>query len=152
MFDRLVDSPVTYTSTNYLLQTLQHFNNQEFATGKVHWLRQFPNFDFSVSATVNVWGSEQDMIMPCLAEILQSTQETICDTADCPQKKKVHDSKGIFIVSTCEEKKDGENKFQAVIKKWLGPEKQKCGMRFNQNPPLTAQVRMSEPSLAIPDN
>ena len=112
MFDQLVDSPVTYTSTNYLLQTLQHFNNQEFATGKVHWLRQFLNFDFSVSATVNVWGSEQDMIMPCLAEILQSTQETICDSADCLQKKKVHDSKGIFIVSTSEEKKDGESNFR----------------------------------------
>ena len=95
-------------------------------------MRQFPNFDFSVSATVSVWGSEQDMIMimPCLAEILQSTQETICDSADCPQKKKVHDSKGIFIVSTSEEKKDAESKFQAMIKKWLGPEKQrtKCGM------------------------
>ena len=32
-----------------------------------------------------------------------------------------------------------------MIKKWLGPEKQKCGMRFNQNPSLTAEVRMSEP-------
>jgi hypothetical protein len=41
--------------------TVSLFSKGEFAIGKVHWLKQFPQFDFSVSATVDVWGSEQDM-------------------------------------------------------------------------------------------
>ena len=31
--------------------------------GKVHWLQQFPKFNFTVSSTVDVWRSEQDMFL-----------------------------------------------------------------------------------------
>ena len=152
IYNQLKHSPESNTIANYLIQTLEHFDDEEFAIGKVHWLKQFPNFDFSLSGTVNVWGSEQDMIMPCLAPILHSTQETICNSDNCPQQRKANDSNGIFIVSTCVEKKDGESTFEAILRRWVCPEMQKCDARFDQNPPLTVRVRMSEPCLAIPEN
>jgi hypothetical protein len=49
------------SNNEYLTMTVSLFSKGEFAIGKVHWLKQFPQFDFSVSATVDVWGSEQDM-------------------------------------------------------------------------------------------
>ena len=90
--------------------------------------------------------------MPCLAPILHSTQETICNSDNYPQKRKVNDSHGIFIVSTCVEKKDGESTFEAILRRWVCPELQKCDARFDQTPLLTTCVRMSEPCLVIPEN
>ncbi len=37
-----------------LIDVVACFNNNDFGRGKIHWLKQFPKFDFSISSTVDV--------------------------------------------------------------------------------------------------
>lgn len=104
-----------------------------------------------MSGTTDVWGCEQDMLMPCLAPILHNTQETVCNSHDCPQKKKVNESQGIFIVAEDTEKKDSVTKLEALLNQWLCPDTSKCDVLF-ENAPETAQTRMSEPRLSLSEN
>jgi hypothetical protein len=108
IYDNLLAYGATSTVPNHLIQSLTAFNKREFAIGKVNWLKQFPQFDFSVSATVNVWGCEQDMFSPSLTEILHTTQESNCDSPDCPQRRKTNESDGIFLVSLNVKRKQNE--------------------------------------------
>jgi hypothetical protein len=61
------------------------FDDDAAATGvgKVHWLQQFPQFNFAVSSTVDVWGCEQDTFVPRLAPVTANTLNTTCTSKDC---------------------------------------------------------------------
>jgi rubredoxin len=61
-------------------------------------------------------------------------------------------SGAIFIISGDVEKEKNETKFEAIFNKWLCPEVTKCDSVFNNTPPASAQTRMSEDRLALPDN
>ena len=102
------------------------FERRDFATGKVIWLKQVANFDFSTSGTVDVWGCELDMVMPCLAPILSSTMQMSCDTSDCPRKERSIRCKSIFITAASRTKTATWSFLQDVFNDWLSPPPQPC--------------------------
>ena len=69
-----------------LNNVVQSFDDAASGAGKVHWLQQFTQFNFESSSTVDVWGCEQDIFVPCLAPVTTSTLRTICSSKDCPKQ------------------------------------------------------------------
>ena len=69
-----------------LNDVVQSFDDAATGAGKVHWLQQFPQFNFAVSSTVDIWGCEQDMFVPCLAPVTANTLKTTCTSKDCPKQ------------------------------------------------------------------
>ena len=55
-----------------LNDVVQSFDDAASGARKVHWMQQFTQFNFESSSTVDVWGCEQDMFVPCLATVTTS--------------------------------------------------------------------------------
>ena len=125
-----------------LVQIVLAFERRDFATGKVIWLKQFGNFDFSTSGTVDVWGCELDMVMPCLAPILSSTLQMSCDTIDCPQKERSIQCKSIFITAPSRTKTATRSFLQDVFNDWLSPPPQPCNAVLDNHtaPEISSEV------------
>ena len=110
-----------------LVDVVSAFDKSNFSTGKVIWLKQFPKFNFKTPGTVDVWGCELDMIMPCLAPILSSTLKTHCNANDCPQKERSVHRKSIFI-TPLDLKLNSDQFMQQIVNEWLSPPPKECNV------------------------
>ena len=84
------------------------------------------------------------MFSPSLTEILHTTQESNCDSPDCPHRRKTNESDGIFLVSWNVKRKQNEKKIEAKLNEWLYPEPKKCDGCFYEDAPPTAQTTLPE--------
>jgi hypothetical protein len=127
-----------------LVQIVIALDAQDFAAGKIIWLRQFPNFDFSASRTVDVWGCELDMVMLCLAPILSSTLQMSCDANKCPRKERIVQCKSIFITALNREKTATRSFLEEIFNDWLSPPSQPCKVMFDNQLVLEANTKLIE--------
>ncbi|CAB4013241.1 Hypothetical predicted protein [Paramuricea clavata] len=110
---------------------------------------QFPQFSFATSGTVDVWGCEQDMILPCLRPILSNSVRSFCDSPHCPQDEKVLQRSSMLIVNGGLERLEGQTYLELMLAAWLHPPPELCGAEFHQNPPPAAKTRQIEPWVLI---
>ncbi|CAB4001503.1 Hypothetical predicted protein, partial [Paramuricea clavata] len=116
-----------------LVQIVIAFDAQDFATGKIIWLRQFPNFDFSASRTVDVWGCELDM---------HFADELRCDK--CPRKERIVQCKSIFITALNRERTATRSFLEEIFNDWLSPPSQPCKAMFDNQLVLEANTELIE--------
>ena len=102
-----------------LLDVVQSFDDAGGGTGKVHWLQQFSQFDFTVSATVDVWGCEQDIFVPCLTPVTTTTLKTTCTSQHCPQQIQECNQTSIQILDGNVEKSEDKLYLESLFKHWL---------------------------------
>lgn len=127
------------------------FADEEFGAGKVQWLRQFSQFDFSSSGTVDVWGCEQDMVLPCLSPILSNSVRSFCDSPHCPQGEKVLQRSSLLILNGELERRDNKSYLELMLELWLHPPPEPCNAEFPKDPPPTAVTRRRETLLLASD-
>ena len=142
-------SPAVYAQC--LLDVVAPFNNKDFARGKMHWLRQFPKYDFSFSSTVDVWGCEQDMVLPCLSPTLSNKFISTCDSHHCPQKEKLIKSASICLLNSAFEL-GANNPLKILLEHWLHQPPHACSVKFDAPAPETAVIREGEPYLVLEDH
>jgi hypothetical protein len=129
------------TYAKCLSEVVSSFADEEYAAGKLQWLKQLSQFDFSTSATVDVWGCEQDMVLPCLRPILSNSVCSVCDSPYCPQGKKVLHRSSLLIVNGDLERLEGQTYLELMLHAWLNPPPEPCNAAYHQNPPPTARTR-----------
>ena len=128
---------------------VQSFDDAAGGTGKVHWLQQFSQFDFTVSATVDVWGCEQDMFVPCLTPATTTTLKTTCTSQHCPQQIQECNRTSIQILDGNVEKNEDKLYLESLFHHWLCPPPKPCDMQFQQQPPPTAPTKVGRPQLVL---
>ena len=95
-------------------EVVSFFTTEEYGSGKVQWLRQFPKFDFTSTGTVDVWGCEQDMILPCFSSILSNSVWSFCNSPHCPQGEKDVRHSSMLIVKDGLERREGQSYLEAM--------------------------------------
>ena len=138
------------TYAKCLSEVVSSFADEEYAAGKLQWLKQLSQFDFSMSATVDVWGCEQDMVLPCLRQILSNSVCSVCDSPYYPQGKKVLHRSSLLIVNGDLERLEGQTYLKLMLHTWLNPPPEPCNAAYHQNPPPTARTRQNEVHV-VPD-
>lgn len=109
-------------------------------------------FDFTVSATVDVWGCEQDMFVPCLTPVTTTTLKTTCTSQHCPQQIQECNRSSIQILDGNVEKSEDKLYLESLFYHWLCPPPKPCDMQFQQQPPPTAPTKVGRPQLALADD
>ena len=132
-----------------LLDVVKSFDDAAAGIGKVHWLRQFSQFKFTQSATVDVWGCEQDMFVPCLTPTTTSTLKTTCTSQHCPQAIQECNRGSIQILDGNVEKSENKLYLESLFYHWLCPPPKPCNMEFQQQPPPTAPTKVGHPQFVI---
>ena len=134
-----------------LVKVVKSFDDAAIGTAKVHWLQQFTKFDFSVSSTVNVWGCEQDMFVPCLESVTASTLDTTCTSNHCPKRHQQITRSSLEILGI-EVENVSQTYLEALFYSWLSPPPKPCNAEFQQSPPPSALTKFGCPQLVVPGN
>lgn len=148
----LSELAVEHQYARCLVNVVQSFDDAAAGTGKVHWLQQFPNFDFSVSSTVDIWGCEQDMFVPCLTPVTTNTLTTTCTSQDCPQKIQEYNRSSIQILDGDVEKMQNKTYLESLFYHWLCPSPKPCYIEFQQQPPPTVPTKLGHPHFVLSDD
>lgn len=117
-----------------LLNAMSFFEKGKFARGKVEWLRQFPQFDFSSSGSINVWGNEYELFWKPLAALHPSEVSSRCSSASCPKSRETSSATGFFLHET-NQLKPGETYLEAALRDWIMPQPCSCGKEFTGDIP-----------------
>ena len=145
----LISSSSCENYAKCLTEVVSPFEDEEYGSGKVQWLKQFPQFNFAPSGTVDVWGCKQDMILPCLSPIFSNSVSSFCDSPDCPQGDKLIQRSSRLIVNGGLEKRDDRTYLESMLEFLLHPKREPCGAEFKQRAPLPAKKRVVEPRMLI---
>ena len=145
----LLASAADHRYATCLLDVVQSFDNAAAGTGKVHWLQQFSKFNFTLSGTVNVWGCEQDMFVPCLTPVTTTSLNTTCTSQDCPKQIQECIRSSIQILDGNLEKSENKLYLESLFYHWLCPPPKPCNIEFQQQPPPTAPTKVGHPQLVL---
>ena len=130
-----------------LNDVVQSFDAAATGAGKVHWLQQFPQFNFAVSSTVDIWGCEQDMFVPCLALVTVNTLKTTCTSKDCPKQIQELNQSSVQILNGNVEDIQNQTYLETLFYNWLCPPPIPCDVQFQHQPPPTAPMKTGHSSL-----
>lgn len=67
-----------------LLEATQLYNEGKFAESKLRWLQQLPQFDITVSGTLNVWGER--IVCKLSLRSIHTAVTSTCLTPHCPKE------------------------------------------------------------------
>ena len=135
-----------------LNDVVQSFDDAATGAGKVHWLQQFPQFNFAVSSTVDVWGCEQDMFVPCLAPVTTTTLKTTCSSKDCPKQIQELNRSSIQILDGIVEDIENQTYLETLFYNWLCPPPKPCDVQFQHQPPPSAPTRTTHSQFVLSGN
>ena len=135
-----------------LNDVVQSFDAAATGAGKVHWLQQFPQFNFAVSSTVDIWGCEQDMFVPCLALVTVNTLKTTCTSKDCPKQIQELNQSSIQILNGNVEDIQNQTYLETLFYNWLCPPPIPCDVQFQHQPPPTAPMKTGHSQFALSGN
>lgn len=135
-----------------LNDVVRSFDDAAAGAGKVHWLQQFPKFNFTVSSTVDVWGSEQDMFVLCLASLMTTTLKTTCSSKDCPKQIQELNRRSIQILDGNVERIHNQPYLETLFNNWLSPPPKSCDVTFQHQPPPSAPTKTAHSQFVLHGN
>ena len=83
-----------------LIETICLFNKGEFSIGKVKWLEQFQQFDFSVSNILDVWEVNRTCLCQPRALFYAVDKKSVCNALSCTWKVGITGAKHVFLVNS----------------------------------------------------